>query len=249
MAAALLAGCAPGQMTGAAAEAAAVGLASPQGAMLAYEHELTLHMDSEAIAARMRQVQDSCQQASFGDCAVLEVRQNGGDETGGRIRMRLAPAAVEPTIAQASAGSVVGARNTHAEDLAVQMADTQRSLDRLEHEHARLMEFQQRRDLAVADLLQLSSRLAEVETELGQLRQSKAQHQRRVDTQLLTLDFSGTTAGLGHGQIGQAVSDVGALLAGSVAFLIRAVAVLLPVGVAIGGLWLALRWWWRRRRR
>lgn len=117
-------------------------------------------------------------------------------------------------------------------------------------EHARLLELQQRRDLAVTDLLALSKRLAEIEAEAQQTQQDAAQQQRRVRTQLLTLNFRGTGGEQGRA-IAEAAAEFGQVFASSVAFVIRAVAALLPVlvlGLLVG--WLLLQAWrWRARRR
>lgn len=82
----------------------------------------------------------------------------------------------------------VAARSMRAEDMAQQIADTNLAQARLQKEHARLLELQQRRDLAVTDLLAVSRRLAEIEAEAQQTQQQAAQQQRRVRTQLLTLN-------------------------------------------------------------
>lgn len=242
----LMSACGQAGYAGVAAEASA-SLSSPEGAMLAYEHELSLTLAPALLDTRIDQLQASCQQGQFGDCAVLEVQRSGGQSGSGRLRMRLAPAAVEPMIQLASDGGELSWRRTHAEDLATAVADTQRSLDRLDKEHARLLSFQQRPDLAVADLLVLSQRLAEIESELGQARQQQAQQRRRIDTQLLTLSFVEAQTAFVGGAIGEALDDVGGLLTGSIGWMIRLAAVLFPVLVLV----VAVLWGWRgyRRRR
>jgi hypothetical protein len=261
LALALLAGCGrqdtDAGYAGAAAEMAPMAppsapdaaLQAPQGTALAYESEVALRLPAEAIGARIDAVQQACQQAKFGDCAVLGASREGGPRPGGRIVLRIAPAGVEPILKLAGEGGELASRSTHAEDLAQQVADTRMTQDRLEKEHARLLAFQQRSDLKVADLLALSQRLAEIEAQAEQARRDAGQQRRRIDTQLVTIDYTATGGEQRRSAVGSALSDSGQIFADSVAFLIRLVAGLLPA--ALGALLLVglLRWWWRRRRR
>lgn len=101
---------------------------------------------------------------------------------------------------------------------------------RLQKEHARLLELQQRRDLAVTDLLALSKRLAHIQAEAQQNQQNAAQQQRCVRTQLLTLNVRSIGSEQGGGEIAEAGAEFGQVFASSVAFVIRAVAALPPGG-------------------
>lgn len=222
-----------------------------QGNALAYEHDVRIELPADQIDQRIAAVRTACQSAQFGDCALLAVEQTGGHDPSGSVSVRLAPDGIEPMVQLAGQHGDVAARSTRAEDLAQQIADTGLAQARLQKEHARLLELQQRRDLAVTDLLALSKRLAEIEAEAQQTQQDAAQQQRRVRTQLLTLNFRGTGGEQGRGEIAEAAAEFGQVFASSVAFVIRAVAALLPVvvlGLLVG--WLLLQAWrWRARRR
>ena len=220
-------------------------LQSPQGAFLAYEHEVDIDLAADDIPARLKAVQASCQSGRFGDCAVLNVRQSGGDAPSASLKVRIAPAGVEPLIQQAGQGGEIGSRNTHAEDLAQAVADNDLQRLRLQKEHARLLEFQQRKDLAVADLLALSKQLSEIEAGLETAQREGAQHKRRIDTQLLTLAFHPPGGQQGRGEIAQALRDFGSILTVSIAWMIRVLAGLLPLLVVVS----AAVFFWRRKRR
>jgi hypothetical protein len=220
-------------------------LQSPQGAFLAYEHEVDIDLGADEIPARLQAVQASCQSGKFGDCAVLHVRRSGGDAPSASLKVRIAPAGVEPLIRQAGQGGEVGSRNTHAEDLAQAVADNDLQRLRLQKEHARLLEFQQRQDLAVTDLLALSKQLTEIEAGLETAQREGAQHRRRIDTQLLTLQFHPPGGQQGRGEIAQAFRDFGSILTVSIAWMIRALAGLLPLLAVVS----AAVFFWRRKRR
>ena len=215
-------------------------------AMLAYEHNVDIALPEDDIVARMQEAQQACRQAKFGDCVVLNVRQQGGDYPSASLGMRIAPAGVEPMIALASRDAEVGSRSTHAEDLAVVVRDNAVAQDRLRRERERLQEFQARRDLAVADMIALSKQLAETEAQLQAAEQEGAQHRRRIDTQLLTLNFQPPRGERGRSEIGEAVRDFGRTLSMGTAWTIRALAFLIPLAVLVFVLVVVVRRWRRR---
>ena len=218
---------------------------SPRGAFLAYQHDVAIELAAADIPARLQAVQASCQSGKFGDCAVLDVRQSAGDAPSASLTVRIAPQGVEPIIAQAAQGAEIGSRSTHAEDLAQVMADNDLQQLRLQKEHAKLLEFQQRKDLAVADLLAISKQLSEIEAGLQTAQREGAQHRRRIDTQRVTLDFRPPGGQRGRSEIAQSFLDFGSILSVSVAWMIRAFAGLLPLLVVLS----VVVFLWRRRRR
>jgi hypothetical protein len=232
-----------------AAPAPAKALQAPEGTFLAYEHDVSVRLPGADIAKHVAAVRDACQQQRFGDCAVLHISEEGDPSPEGEITVRSAPAAVEPLIKLAGESGEIASRSSSAEDLAQQVADTGRTRARLENEHARLLEYQRRGDLKMADLLTLSQRLAEIEGGLQQASQEAAQQKRRIDTQRLTINFSAVGTEQRRSELGQALSETGEIFTGSVALLIRFIAGVLPPAILLAVLvWLA-RVWWRRKRR
>jgi len=235
------------QEAGAVAADAAV--ASPEGAFLAYEHDVQVQLEAAQIAPRIQQVAQACQNAKFGECAVLQVDQRSGEQPSGEVKVRIAPKGVESLIGLAGEGGKLQARNTRAEDLAQQVADTALTKARLEKEHARLLSYQDRSDLKIEDLMAITTRLSEIEAGVEQANKDAAQQRRRIDTQLVTMHFDTTSGQRSRSEIGEALSESGSILSTSVAFLIRAAAALLPVGVvALVMAWI-VRALIRRRRR
>lgn len=240
----LLAGCSSKVAEAPVGAGAAHAVTNREGAMLAYEHTARVRIDAEAIPARLKAVQDACTQQRHGDCSVLEVSQEGGEFPSASITVRAAPGAIEPLIALAGKDAQIGSRSTRAEDLAVVVRDNDRQRERLRNERAQLLEFQKRRDLAVADMIALSRQLAEVDATLQAAEQDAAQHRMRVQTQKLTIGFSPSGLESGGNEIARAVREVGGILASGTAWLIRAVAFLLPLLVVLGIIVFA----WRARR-
>lgn len=212
------------------------------GVLLAYEHRVQVRLPGERIAGQAAAVQAACTSGKFGACAVLGMDQSGGDEPSAMVQVRIVPAGVEPLIALAGKGDEIAERSIQADDLATAVRNNAMLQDRLQKEHARLLEFQDRKDLKVADVLTLSNRIAEIESQLQGAQQEAAQQQRRISTQLVTVNFQTTRGQESRSEIGEAFRDFGGIVAAVIAFLIRALAVLLPVSVALAGLlWVLLR--------
>lgn len=167
----------------------AVVLKSAPGEFLAYEHDVTLRLDAERIAARVQTLQEACMRKQHGDCTVLEVSQHGGDYPRGTLTVRIVPAGVEPLIAAASEGADLGARSTHAEDLAEAVRDNALTRSRLQKELSGLRAFQQRRDLSVTDMIALSQQVSKLEAQVEAADQEAAQQRRRIQTQKVSLHF------------------------------------------------------------
>lgn len=238
-------GCGRHEAGGVAASAPARGDATvAEGAYLAYEHNVEIELAADEIPVRLQAAQADCQRKVHGACEVLQVNQQGGDYPSASLTVRIVPAGVEPMIAAASKGGDIGSRSTHAEDLAQVVRDNNVLRERLQKEQERLIEFQQRRDLSVADMIALSQQLAQVEAQLQAAGQEAAQHQRRIDTQKLTLGFRPPGGQSGRGEVRQALRDFSATLAMGTAWTIRAVAFLIPLALVLGALWLL----WRRLR-
>jgi hypothetical protein len=244
-----LVGCSNKEQVSLASGAPAGAVASPEGASLAYEHEVEIQLDAAQIGPRVKQISDACQSSQFGDCAVLQVGQQGGEYPSGSIKVRIAPKGVEPLIGLAGKGGDVASRNTQAEDLAQQVADTALTKARLQKEHERLLAYQDDKSIKIADLLVVTQRLSEIEAGLEQANKEAANQRRRIDTQLLTLRFQTPSGQRSRSEIGEAFSEFGATLTSSVAFVIRAVAALLPVVLVVWLFgWIGLKLWRRRGR-
>ena len=217
-------------------------------AMLAYEHHVGVQLEAQLIQNRQQAVQAACNEGRFGACVVLNMNQQGGDRPSASVTVRIVPEGVEPMIALAGEGARVGSRSTHAEDLAVAVRDNAQMEDRLQREMERLQQFQQRPDLAVADMIALSERLASVEAQLESVAREGAQYQRRIQTQLLTMNFHPPSMESGRSEVGQAIREAVGTLSLGTAWTIRTVAFLAPMVLGLAVLVLVIRRIRRRRR-
>lgn len=166
------------------------GISSKTGGFLAYTHTVGFEVDPDSIGERIAALQSACTDERFGACSVLSMESTSGRGARGSIAMRVVPAAVEPLVKLGGEGTQIATRRTSAEDLADAVADVSDSQDLLTRQRAKLLEFSERKDLAVSDLIALSENLAAIDARLQSLAQESAQQRRRIETNHLTLNFT-----------------------------------------------------------
>ena len=215
---------------------------------LAYEHTVTVELQKDSLSARLGEVRTTCESRKDLACTVLDVSFGTEYEVPtGHVRMRLAPAAVEPVIEIAAKGGRITSRATHGEDLAEPISDTERELSLLSTHRDRLSEFLKRKDLKVDQVISLSKEISSAQTQIDALNTQRANLQRRVDTELLTIKLSPPKGAYAAGQtpIRDAIRSFGVDFRDAVAQVIRFTAALLPwLVIIIPGLVL-LRLFWR----
>jgi hypothetical protein len=243
---------APMEMAGMAA-AAPPPARAVRGETLAYEHNLSIEMDKELLPTRLREVEAACNADRASACTVLDVSLTSNqDLPSGNIRMRLAPAGVEPLITLASKDAEVTARNTRAEDLAEPVADTERQLALMTLHRDRLTEFMKNKDIKIDQLLTVSKELATVQAQIDSLSTQRANLRRRIDTDLLTINLSlpSRAYAADPAPVRDALSYFGNDFRQAVGMVIRFLAVLLPwLVVVLPGLFLLrLFWLWIGRK-
>lgn len=216
------------------------------GTSLAYEHTISVQVADDALAERMKAVREACADERFGHCSLLKFEESSGRFPSGVVSVRVAPASVEPLVALASVEGSIGSRATHAEDLAVAVADATRERDQLTAQRTQLLAFQNRKDLAVADMIALAHEIAVVESTLADLTQTSANLQRRVETNLLTIDFRAMQTRSRWSSVGNSLSDSLDSFLDGTSDAIEMIAFGLPFLILLFPLALFWRWLWRR---
>jgi hypothetical protein len=256
-------GCQQKPAAGRAAEAqgqssSAMGLAAPGSSAsssaneprdtLAYEHTVSVDLDRETLPARLREIEAACNADTASRCTILESSLRWRERTPtASIRMRLAPGGVDGLIALASKDGKIVERNTHAEDLAQPVADTERKLALLGVHRDRLTEIMKSKGLQIDQLITVSKELATVQAQIEALSGAHANLLRRIDTDLLTIDLSPPIADLlsATTPVRDALRESGETFREALAMVIGFVSGLVPwLFVVLPGLVL-LRMFWR----
>lgn len=168
-----------------------VGEVAKPGSMLAYEHQLSFETPADALQERVDAVRAACAEERFGACSVLAIESSGGSYPRADLRLRAVPAAIDPLIELAGSGGRQTERKTQAEDLADAVTDVESQRDLLTRQRTQLLDFIERPDLGVSDLISLSQQLASIDSQLAALNQTAAQQRRRIETNLLQLSWRG----------------------------------------------------------
>ncbi len=229
--------------------ASLTGQTGSPGSSLAYEHTVSIALPAPEIAARMVAVREACVTGAFVECSLLRFEETTDERPSGKLVVRLAPAGVEPIVALAADGGVVGSHITRAEDLAEPVADLDRQLTQLQSQRSILDQFQSRDDLSVADMLALAREISSLETKLAEIAQGQAALGRRVETNLLTIRFDGTLDESGGARIRVALGESASSFIEGLEEAIRLAALGLPFVLIAFPVALAWRWTWRRATR
>ncbi|KAA0945651.1 DUF4349 domain-containing protein [Pseudomonas sp. ANT_H14] len=212
-------------------------------AQLAYEHELSLSLPVAVLVPRMQATREACESARFGACNILRIEENSD---GGTIVLRIAPTGVEPMVAMAAEGGQRGQRITSAEDLADAVANNRRGQERLQAQQQRLDALAARKDITVGDLIALTKEQANIENALQELAQVAAGHQRRLDTNRVTLNFRPSDGTQQQSRLSRMFSNLGDNLVDGTADALERSSYVLPfVILAFPVLWLWV-WLWRK---
>jgi len=160
------------------------------------------------------------------------------------VEVRIVPIGVEPMVGLASRNGSIESRRTRAEDLAVVVADTARQEERLELQRSHLLDFQGRKDLAVGDMISLAHELASVESQMAELHRTADSLQRRIETNLLTLDLGMDRSATRWPGIGDSFSDFLDSFADGTSEMIGTPAFGFPFVIVLFPLALVWRWLW-----
>jgi hypothetical protein len=221
----------------------------PAERTLAYEHTVAVELSKETLSPRTRELQSACASRAELGCTLLDISlDEQSNVPSAHITMRLAPGQVDRMVEIAARNGRVLSRRTHGEDLAQPLADTDRQISLLSTHRDRLNEFLKRPDLKVEQVFEVSKAISTTQAEIESLTAAKANLQRRVDTERLTLDLFPPEGAYAAAQtpVGNALRSFGENFSITLAALISFIAVILPVVLLLAPI-TALWWWWSHR--
>lgn len=214
---------------------------APVPAMMAYEYGYTLTAPQDRVRGLMTSHEARCRSAGSAVCQVIgsQISEHGQARLEGRLELRASPqwiATFRAGLAQdvaRSDGRIVDSR-VESEDLSRTIIDTDARLRAMTTLRDRLQNLLDTRPGKLADLIEIEQQLARVQGEIDSAQSQLAHDRGRVATSKLTLDYESHNA-LARDSVwsplADAFNDFVELMVGVVAFLIRLVAVLIPLAL------------------
>lgn len=221
--------------------------------MLAYSYNYGIEAPPKSIRLLVARHEQACAAAGPTVCQMTSanVQELGEDQIRGSLQLRATPAWLKrfregvASEARAEGGRVVQS-NVTSEDLSRQIVDTEAALRAKSTLRDRLQALLASRPGKLSELLELERELARVQQEIDATQSQLEVMRARVAMSELTISYAsaGVLAPQGaFSPIGDALSDVAGIIAGTLAFMIRLVAVLFIWALLIGG----LLWVFRKR--
>ena len=228
-----------------AAQSGAPATANPASApMLAYSYDYGIEAPPSKVRALMAAHQAACVAAGPALCQVTgaETSEDGRDQVSAKLELRATPAWLKGYEDKLShdadaAGGRLTKSETTSEDLTRDIVDTDAAVKAKTALRDRLQAILESRPANVADLIKVEEELATVQGDLDATTSNLAVMRQRVATSDVTIEYdsSGVLAPQGvWAPVGNAVSGVAGILAGSLAALIDVIAFLAPWVLVIG---------------
>lgn len=213
---------------------------------LAYEHTVRLDTNESQIRKAYEDTLSACTSAPNGSCTVLNASLRTGRDVSARVKMRGTPETVRSVMAGLGRNGEVTNVETSAEDLAVPIADAERELAKLTAYRSKLETLMGRAANDVDALIKVQRELADVQARLDQLTGERAQLDRRVRLEVLTVEIDADRHGSFWQPVGNALDDFGSDLSRGIASVVSGLAYIVPWALILYGAWRCVRWWRRR---
>lgn len=240
-------GCSRKTEVAGASKPAAAGVTAKRGEALAYEHRVNIEVPAASVVTRFEATRDACKADRPVACQLIEASLTHDQDTpSAKLVMRLAPDGVQAMTSLASQGGGVAQTTTHAEDLADAVSDNDRQYDALKRQQQQLAELAQRKDLGISDRLQVNREQAAIEAALYVAERTRSQLRARLETNLLTLNFTASDALSVSHRLRQAFGDFGGNLVDGISDALDYLAMGLPLLLLAFPLALLWRWGWRK---
>ena len=214
---------------------------------LAYEHAVTLDTSEGEVRKAYEATVSACTSAPNASCTVLDANLKTGRYVSALVKMRATPETVRSIMAGLGRSGEVTDVETSAEDLAVPIADAERDLAKLRAYQGKLEALMTRAANDVDALIKIQRELAEVQAKLDTLAGERAQLERRVRLEVLTVQIESDRQRGFWRPVGTALEDFGSDLSQGIASVVRGLAYIVPWSLVMFAAWRGVRWWRRRR--
>ncbi|WP_230280107.1 DUF4349 domain-containing protein [Croceicoccus sp. Ery15] len=224
---------------------------------IAYVYDFGYRLPAEAIAPLQMRHADLCEAQGPETCRILDMRQSGMEGEYAQGSLSLSVAASEARVfgvklaelADGAGGSQISSAIS-GEDLSKRIVDTEARLRARIVLRDRLMDVLASRQGSVAELVEAERGVAQVNEEIDQAQSWLAEMKGRVEFSRVNISYtSGAPSSGGFlSPIREALANIGSILGITLAVVITALTVLLPLGLIGWLVWLGARTVRRRHR-
>jgi len=196
---------------------------------LAYVHNLSIEIERDKLASVHKKIIGECEKDTRFECAILIGDLRVGDRyQASSIQLRVKPEGVSYFSSLASQDGRVASQSRKAEDLSASIFDNAKRIEQLQRYQKKLEELEQREDADIDALLKVAAELASTQSQLELLQGSKAKLLKRVNTDILNINFNTLSDTSFYSPITESFSDFGEVLSEAIAGLINAIAYIVP---------------------
>lgn len=218
-------------------------MAKASNRTLAYEHAVTLDTSEGEIRNAYEATVSACTSAPNASCTVLNASLQSGRNVSALVKMRATPETVRSIMAGLGRTGEVTHVETTAEDLAVPIADAERDQAKLTAYQGKLEALMARAPNDVDALIKIQRELAEVQAKLDALAGERAQLERRVRLEVLTVQIESDRQRGFWQPVGTALEDFGSDLSRGIASVVSGLAYIVPWSLVLFAALRGVRWW------
>ncbi len=225
--------------------------------MLAYSYSMNVRLPLNKVVPQMRADLDKCVKAGASLCQLVNSESSETDgSANASLSIRAEPKWLETfksgvdKDAKSSGGRVMGS-SVSSEDLTLEITDTEARLRALTALRARLEKIIAERPGKLADLLEAEKELARVQGEIDSFNSQLNVAKARVQMSILRIEYSAVSSAVNNGifePILSAISGFFATMLSVFAFMINALAVILPIAIILIPLGFFGRNYWNMRK-
>lgn len=215
---------------------------------LAYEHSINIASTQDNLANDHKKIVDACAADRANNCALLQSEVNSGYSASPYIRLRIAPAGVNPLLNLISSLGEVSSQSTHIEDLSTAIADSEKRLSMLTNYQHQMLELQKQKNTDIDSAIKIAQEIANIQSQLEDTAGAALYLKTRTKMDIVNVRFSTAYDDSPWSEARGALGEFSENLSEGIASVITATAYLLPWAILFYIVFVIVRFLWRRKR-
>ncbi len=216
--------------------------------MLAYEHSVTINLNSQDVLSVYNSTIDLCQTDIELKCSLLSANFNSNSYDFSTIQVRVIPSGVNTLINHIKTKGELTQQSTHIEDLTESYVETDKRIEMLTEYRNKLQQIQIQAANDVESLIKIASELTTTQKQIEATQNNKSRLEQRIDRDLLTINLS---SNLRESQsfwqsIGSSIAEIPESFSYGLSSTIDEITYLFPWLLVIIILFILFRWLWHK---